>query len=503
MMALVRALAIVLIFLTACGSKGTGPAAGQPAVATVFPSARFVPAQPTYVVSARSMGDAQAAFRDVIDVLGMTVGGETAEASAAFTRMLGVDPLSAEAVAAIGVDLEGSMVLFSEGVNPTFVVHLDSPEAIAAFFDQQRERGLRTQSVVVAGTEVFTAKIMSELHISWAVDNDWLWVHFAFGAPDGTDWFEHSKQPTGTAWVEPWKWAQGLAAQASAVTGFVDPRSVIAQHMKQAAAAADCLGKLQAIQRVGVSFDADGKRMGARLAFLLGDASGDIAARLLPTPPGWQAASANAPISAQWNLDLYAAASLAESCMVKHTHDSAGNDVVDPTSHPNLTAQLDVYGVRAGRAFVHTLDPDEKEGTGAISLDLAHGRFLRAQLDQIPRRSMFEKSRQFGIYKGTHISVPFVGSGDYVLDDKVAIASMGDGLLARIGTGSPAGQPPILSIDLRPPGMPAAIWEFLLAQIDMPNPKRFAQRLQTWSELHLGARLDGQSLVIEASGTRR
>jgi len=502
MMPVVRALAIILVFVTACGSKATGPAAGQPAVATVFPSARFVPAQPTYVVSARSFGHAQAAFRDVIDVLGMMVGGETAEASAHFKQVLGVDPLSAEAVAGIGVDLEGSMVLFSEKTNPTFVVHLDSPEATAAFFDQQRERGLRTQSVVVAGTEVFTAQIMSDLHISWAVDQDWLWVHFAVGAPDGAEWFEHSKQPAGTAWVDRWKWAQGLAAQASAVTGYIDPQSLLAQHMKQAAAAADCVGTLGAIQRIGVSFDADGKRMGARLAFLLGDASGDLAARLLRTPPGWQAASANAPIAAQWNLDLYAAATFAQTCMVKQVDDGSGT-VTQTGDHPNLVGQLDIYGVRAGRAFVHALDPDEKEGTGAISLELAHGKFFRAQLDQIPRRSMFEKSRQFGIYKGTHISVPFVGSGDYVLDDKIAIAAMGEGLLARIGTGSPAGQPPILSIDLRPPGMPAGVWEFLLAQLEMPNPRRFAQRLQTWSELHVGARLEGESLVIEASGTRR
>ena len=69
--------------------------------------------------------------------------------------------------------------------------------------------------------------------------------------------------------------------------------------------------------------------------------------------------------------------------------------------------------MRSVRAFLHSLDPDEKAGTGAVALDLAHAKFFRGQLDQIPGRGTFEKSRTFGIYKGKHVSIPFVGSGDY------------------------------------------------------------------------------------------
>lgn len=501
--AIVRALAIILVFVTACGSKkpaagAAGGAAGG-AVATVFASARFVPEQATYVVSARTMRDAQNSLREIADLVGMAGNFEVKDASALFTYVLGIDPLSPEAVAGIGVDLDGSMVVFSEATNPTFVVHINAPDAINAYFDKQRERGLRTQSVVVGKTEVFTAKISSDLALSWALDGEWLWVHFTVGPSDGTAWFEHSHAPSGTRWVDGWTWAQGLAANAPALVGYFDTKGLLADAMREVPHAIECLDKLSVIERIGLNVETDGKRVGATLALQLGAAADGVAKNLLQPPPGWAGARATAPMAADVNVDLRAAAAWVQPCFVKKTDD--GNRVRNDS--PDFVAMLDQYGIRSGRAFVHTLDPDEKEGTGAIALDLSNARFIRAQLDQIPRRSMFESGRTFGAYKGKHISVPFIGSGDYVLEENIAIAAMGDGLLSRIGSGAAQGQPPVLAIDLRPPGLPVGVWAFLLAQVDAPSPERFAQRLMTWNDLHVGARLEQGNLVIEAAGTRR
>jgi hypothetical protein len=500
----VRALAIILVFVTACGSKKPGAGAsgggGAAAVATVFASARFVPEKPTYVLSAKTMRDAQKSLREVADVLGMAANFEVKDASALFTYVLGIDPLSPEAVSGIGVDLEGSMVVFSEATSPTFVVHINAPDAINAYFDKQRERGLHTQSVVVGKTEVFTAKISNGLSLSWALDGEWLWVHFTVGPADGTTWFEHSRTPSGTKWVDGWTWAQGLAATPAALVGFFDAKGLLADAAREVPHAVDCLNKLSAIERIGFNVDADGKHLGAKLTIQLGAAADGIAKNLVQPPPGWAGARANAPMAADWNLDMRAAAAWAQTCFVKKSDEGRGA-VNDET--PDFVAMLDQYGIRTGRAFVHTLDPDEKEGTGAVALDLSNARFIRAQLDQIPRRSMFESGRTFGAYKGKHISVPFVGKGDYVLEDHIAIAAMGDGLLARIGSGASQGQPPVLAIDLRPPGLSVGVWAFLLAQVDAPNPERFAQRLMTWNDLHVGAQLEQGNLVIEAAGTRR
>jgi hypothetical protein len=165
---------------------------------------------------------------------------------------------------------------------------------------------------------------------------------------------------------------------------------------------------------------------------------------------------------------------------------------------------LDHYGLRTARALVHSLNPDDRSGRGAIALDLFDRRFFASLLDEVPMRSKFEKSRTYGAYQGKHLSVPFVATADYVLDDRVFLAAMGDGLLQQIGTGAPAtGTPPVLAIDLIPSGLPVDIWQWLFEQIDMPSPKRLAQRLQSWADLHLGARIDGSMVLVDAVGTRR
>jgi hypothetical protein len=484
----VRVLAIVLIFVTACGSKqpssGAGSAGGA---ATVFPAARWVPAEPTYVVSARTARDAQTAFQGGIELLAWWLGYDAGEAGPALARMLGFDPLAPDALANLGVDAEGSLVVFSEDLNPTFVMHLSAPEQTSALFERHRERGMPTQSVIVAGTEVFTVKIGIDIHLSWAIDRDWLWLHLAFDRPDGTTWFERSKHPGGARWVDGWTWANNLVGQAPALVGTVDSKRMLAQLARMAPRAAACIERFAAIQRVGLGFEASGPQLTGRLSLDLGARSSDLASTLVIAPPGWASASVNAAIAAQWNVDLPTAARWLTPC---------AGDAGD------LVAQLDSYGVRTARAFVHQVDPKKKAGTGAVMFDLAHPRFFRSMLDDTPGRSTFEKSRTFGGYKGTHISVPFVGKGDYVLDERVAIAAMGDGVLARIGTGAQGGgaAKPV-AIDVRPQALPASTWSSLLELLDLPPA--IAHRLLAWQDLHLGARLDGTNLVIEALGTRR
>jgi hypothetical protein len=486
--AAMRALAITLIIATgaAAGCGGKRQVAGGPgAVATVFPAARWVPGTPTYVVSARTMRDAQRAFRDAVDTFGMALGAETAQISAGLTQLLAVDPMNPDAVAAIGVDLEGSVALFSEDVNPTFVVHLSSPPAMQAFFDGQRQRGMVTQSVMVDGAEVFSTKLSSDVKLSWVIDQDWLWVHFG-DAAEGTAWFTASKRPTGAGWVGQWQAAEKLAKKAAGLVGFVALRELAAKIAAREPDVVACAQQLEAVRGVGVAFEGEGSYVGGTIAVDLASAQG-ITANVLAPPPGWAAASARAPLAAQWNLDLRSVATWVQPCL----------------PDLDLGSLVEQFGVRSARAFVHSLDPDDKSGTGAIALDLSHGRFFAQQLDQIPMRSKFEKTRAFGAYKGKHLSVPFVATVDYVLDDRVFLAAMGDGLLERAASGPPAPASSVVAIDLVPAGLPVDVWQWLFEQAELPSPKRLAQRLQAWRDIHLGARLDRDRLVIEAQGNRR
>lgn len=91
-----------------------------------------------------------------------------------------------------------------------------------------------------------------------------------------------------------------------------------------------------------------------------------------------------------------------------------------------------------------------------------------------------------------------------MLNDQVAIAAMGDGVMMKVGTGAPpAGSPMIGALELRPQGLSADVWQFLFEQVDIDEPKRAVQRLMLWSELRAGARLEDQALVIDAHGIRR
>ena len=475
------------LVIAGCGGHAhtaSGPSSGgggEP-----FAAARWVPANPTYVVAAATVRDGQRAFHDALDDLGMVGGFTAGEAGHELAGMLGVDPMQESALANIGVDLGGGMAVFSEDVTPTFVVHMASPEAFASFLDSQRQRGLTTVSQMVDGIELNTAKLGGGVGIAWALDKDWLWVHF--GAKGmGPEWFEHSHKAARAAWNAAWDWAKAHAGKA-AVVGFAHAKDIVASVMGRVQGGVACVKQLEAIDRVGFSFDVDGSKVGARLTFDLGSAAPAFASHVLPPPPGWQGVARTAPLQAQWNLDLNAVTGWLEPC------------VRVATSDPDPFAGMKQFGVRTARAIVLSVDPGDKSGAGAVAMDLASGAFLQGYVD---KASHFASDKTFGPYRGHHVSIPFVAKLDYVFDDKLAIAAMGDGVMDRVAAGAPGGVPPVFSISVVPDGMPQDAWVWLLDQIDAPSPKHLVERFQSWAELHATAALDGSTLVVEVAGTHK
>ncbi|HUS30524.1 MAG TPA: hypothetical protein VMZ53_18570 [Kofleriaceae bacterium] len=484
-----RVVFLIALAVAACGGSQKGSGGGGGGGAEVFVGARFVPPRPTYVVAAPTFRSAQLAFHDAADIFGMAVGGEVEEIGRALQVLLGIDPLNPDAVAQIGVDMNGALVAFSEDIDPTFVVHLADPKAMAAYLDGQRAQGMKLTSMIVDNVEVFTARIEGTVQVSWAIDKDWLWVHFAdMNAELGT-WFEHSHKAGAPTWTQAWDWAKAQAS-GQGLTGFANLRDAFAVITKRVPEAAACARQFESVARVGVSVTADGRTLDGHLSFDIGGSAQNIGGALLQPPPGWTGASQGMPVSAQWNLDAAFMQRWMAPCMQREASDVA--------------AMIDQFGVRSARGLVQQFDPDDKSGVGAVSLDLTHSRFIAEQLDQVPMRSRLEKDRTYGQYKGKHLSVPFVATVDYVLTNTLFIGAMGDGLLAKLGSGAPqGGPPPIASVDVLPAGLKPDVWQWLFEQIGAPSPQRLAQRLQNWQNLHIGARLDGTSLVIEANGTRR
>src|SRR5258706_390058 len=140
----------LLSALLACGGPTHGPQ--QPgntvAEAAEFPALRFVPAKPTYLLAAHTVADAQRALVDIVESFGMVAGITRSEVSHELERLLSIDPLSPDVGGKLGVDLAGGFVVYSEALEPTFVIHLSAPEAAKAFFDHLLDQGIRTQSVI-------------------------------------------------------------------------------------------------------------------------------------------------------------------------------------------------------------------------------------------------------------------------------------------------------------------------------------------------------------------
>nr|HEX4317652.1 hypothetical protein [Kofleriaceae bacterium] len=497
-------LPVIAVTLAACGGATPGGHAAIPATgAAGYPATRWVPASPTYLLAAPTVGDAQRGFRDLLDGIGTVFGGGHADIGHKLESVLGVDPLRDEATANIGVDQASGIAIFSEGLNPTIAVHLAQPELLQQFFDAQRQRGMSTQSIVVDGAEVVTARISSDLHVSWAIVDGWWLVHFQIAelGDDGVAWLAHARAGRGD-WAAAWDAAQQLAAAHGVtpeIAGFGNLAAMVKTVTDRVPAALACAQLVSPVQRVSFAIDGDGHHAGGHVALELGPAAQGVRAAVLAPPAGWTAATANAPLAVQWNLDVAAVTRWLAPCARAI---GAGTDL----------AALSSPGVRAARGVVKAFDPaDTEHDAGAVVLDVSDTRMVTEMLDRVPLRKQLEGDRTFGPYAGHSLGIPTFGRIDYVLTDKLAMVAMGDGLLAQIATGATAGagaahEPPLIAVDVAPPALPEDAWVSLMDLVvgDVLGAHRaIAGEMMHWRDGHVALTLDGSALVISASGNRR
>jgi hypothetical protein len=459
-----------------------------------------VPARPSYVFASATLGDGQRSLRDAIEVAGSIAGYDLRDVVQAVTGILGVDALDADPVAAIGVDLKGSWAVFSDDLSPTVVVHLAAPDQMAAFLDHQRERGLVTQSVIVDRTEVFSASLIGGLKLGWAIAGDWMWIHVAlpFAREDGASWFTASHAPHAAAWADDWAWAKAATSAAAGLVGYLG-HGTIARLVAALPQAIACGKLVESAGRAAVAIEGDEHHFAARIALEVGSTA-TARSMVVPPPSGWDAASAHAGLAVQWNLDAMAA----RSWLAQHQPPClalAGG----------VPARLDETGIRTVRAALLGLDADAMSGTGAIALDVASSSFFERQLDRIPLRRAVERSRTFGAHRGASIAIPFSVTVEYVLEPTLAIAALGDGLLARLVAPGPAKPPPIFALDVEPPALSAAAWETVLHALadqqlsGTPGPaiKRAVELLLRLRDAHIAVTAEPDALVLAVSGNRR
>ncbi|HEX4452565.1 MAG TPA: hypothetical protein VH143_16925 [Kofleriaceae bacterium] len=499
-----------IAFLAACGGaqnpSNSGDQARAPGEVATYSALRWVPDAPAYVMSAATVGDGQRAVRDVIESLGLIVAHATPDdVSQAAHALLGIDPLGADLGQLLGVDLAGGVAMFSEAVSPTFALHLAAPQTTRAFFDHLRSIGMHSTARTVDGVQVDSAPLRDGVTASWAIDGDWFLFHVALAAFDDNDpdaWLVHARHHASAkpSWIDGFEWATRLARHAKPLAGFWNAHATLAKLARIAgdnhglAAWASCITALGAIDRVGVAMSGDGHFVEGRLAFELGPAarsaaSSIVASSIVAPPPGFAGLAAHAPLAVQWNFAIEALATSGVAPCFKAADIDIGG-----------FAEL---GVRTARAVVETFSPEPPSGTGAVSLDLTSRTHVAKLLDEIPRVA-FQSERAFGRYKGVHVSLPLVASMDYVLDDRVAIAAMGDGVLDQLVAGAPPSNVPIFAFDIRPPGLSEATWHFMFdALFGKHTAELMTTELEHWLDGHISLAIDQDALVLDASGNRR
>jgi hypothetical protein len=495
--------AVLTVLIAACGG-GHPPVAGpQPAAAPE--ATRWVPEHPMFVLASPVIADAQHDLRDVVDALSVVTGFGATELSGVATGLVGVDVLSADALAGIGVDVHASWAAFSEAFDPTIVLHLAAPDKLAAFIDHQRARGLASTAVTVDQTQISSAELIGGVTLRWAIVGDWLWLHVSRphgeGAPDdATRWFTASHGPHGAAWGDNWAWAVHAAGASASVVGFADLHDVrdrIVHGLDATHVGAACRDQVPALNRLGLALHGDAHQLTARFALDIGSTA-DLARHLLSPPSGWATTAATAAIAAQWNLDTVALIAYLRPCTRAADLDSF--------------AKFEEYGLRTARGVLVSFDPETAAGTGAVAADLSRPDAFTHLLDRVPMRSTLESSRTFAGHRGARIEIPFSFTVEYVLEPTLLVGAMGDGLVGQLlaPAAAPPAPPPLFALDLAPAKLSVKAWASLIQAIadrkltGAPGPRaqRAAEHLVRWRAAHVALTAEGNEVVLTATGDR-
>jgi len=469
-----RVRALALVALVACGHAANPQLpAHTSAFVAAFPALRWVPPHATYVLAAHKTSDAVAAMRELALVVGVAADFDITDAQDDLRKETGVDFLSIDGLKEVGVDPDGGIAIFSEGLSPTLAIELGDPQRTAGFIEEHRTGSVAVEVQREAGVDVYTFAGDREVHLHWAIADGWLFVHLEFTM---------EREPE-LAWYK-----DARAAGGAFDPGSIDPRTPVLAiadvgamrtHLARAGAPRACLDVFAPVHRASMSAGVDGKDATASITLEL---DGNAAASTLAPPPGWAKARQGAAIAAEWNLDLDRVAKLGAACEL----------------------ELPSMPVRAGGLFVHTLDLDKLEGTGAAWAAARDPRMFDELLDQIPGLSLGSHKRTVGGVTVVDVSMPMIPSFSYVKSATLIMVASGGGLIDALLTGAPPKTTTLAHVELRPWALPDDVWDQLLRyglHVDSDtNRKQWIRRIHRWDSGSIDLEAKPGALVLTARG---
>ncbi|MEZ4368641.1 MAG: hypothetical protein R2939_20545 [Kofleriaceae bacterium] len=480
---------------TACGGGGKGgsglPTPPDSELLTAYPVLRWVPADVDFLVVARELGLGVDAAASGLDAARPVTGLGATAVGAMSQDLLGVDLLSRDDLGGIGLDLSRSAVIFGAGMAATAVMPIRDEAAVRARIAEVTG-GAVTESATVDGL-VVTGVVGDFLHGRWAMADGWLWAHVDLTGRDATDaWLSASRRRRrrdrrpGSAvgrrgGADPGRRHAGGGARGRAHRSPARRRRAVRagrarpprlrRGPRRGAAAGDRL-------------DADAGQVGGAVVLDLADGAG-LAAMIGPEPTGWSSAGPNPALLATVNVDAEAVGDALASC--------------DGGALRGIVAQ---GGVRRGRGFVTSFDASGFQGDLGVALELSHRRTVSGLLDQIPMRSVFERRTSFGPYDGYSLSIPLVGTFNYILDDQRFLFGKGTGADLVKLAGQPGGLTSRLGyLEVHPGKITPATWD-LAATFGGREVAQVGRMLAGWASIVVTAELSAGELAITGRAVR-
>jgi hypothetical protein len=509
-----RAFAVPFLLLGVAGCAASRQAVGSsPATAleSAYPVVAWAPAGASYVAVAGRLDEGVRAARELADLASIG-GGATADQLDRWLReAIGASLLDERDLAGAGIDVHASAALFAQDGFPTAALPVADPGRLRAFLDRHRP-GRATSSR--QGADAITSWSIGEWRLSWAAHGRWLFVHLGPRAGDER-WLDRVvAAPEGASLAADADLASALArarralGHAERAPGLLGAVSVDALARDLAAWPGAPDGLAACARRAStaaphLSWAADFSReRGAGWAAI--DLAPAAAAALRahvapPPPPGYRAYRAGAALAVDWSLEV----DWLERVRARFACPLLDQPIRDP-----VREATGFRGPRAWHVAATSIDLDDLSGAGAAHLLLADPGLVSAQLESIPARSLFERSRRIAGQRVQVLSVPGLPTISYRQAGDEFTLAVGDGVMEEVlAPGSPPGGAPDLEVArvaLQPPRLPAlgALIDAALSALggSRARPGRaIAARLSRYDEVAVTARLDGDSVAIFAT----
>jgi hypothetical protein len=449
--------------------------------------------------------------REAGEALSIALGIGAGDLDRGIRQAIGRSPLSLDDVAAIGFDLDASAALFGQGGAATAVLPIRDAELVRGFLAERRpDEG--SAVVVHRGHEVFTWPAVG---FAWVIVDGWLLAHFGRGgdAP-ALDWLDRA-----------------LAAGDGGGLGHdPDLAATYRRGSKALGGGTPGLLALVALDRLARDLAAipDSRELGrcferaatvAPRLHLAGQVSWDSAdvwaaldldsgaARALrehtgpAAPAGYYAYRRRAAISASLAVELP---------WLETLRAASGCPLLDMPIRDPVQGATGLAGPRVIHLAASDLDPDRLSGAGAVHLVLADRNLVQAQLESIPGRSLFERSREVAGRKVKVLSLPGVPAILHHQEGDRFTGTLGaEAMTAVLGPGSSADAAPgrleLASLALEPGRLPH-LGQLLGTGLELAMGSgwadagyQLARRLGRYQRAAIALSLSGDSVELRAS----